>query len=564
MLNKTPIKEINFRIVLDSVVFAICNLAFDIGKQIYDIDPDQEKIFLKELFKEDFYTEIGLRDSELDQYNEKDIFTEIANHYNSQVLKEENILNEFIESDVLLINKIETFVYSVNDEKNFKTRFIRAVKKFGLLEDIIGNLNDEKIRNSLSKINLFESDTFYKDIIETVDSTIKPQLPFLDIDLLDETKYTKDSIDDKDIWINNSCYSSVFLINEDLINSEDVYLVSDNESNATIGILLQKTLIPYTKIDITDYISNEKMLDFFWQMFLYNYSTKTKISPISASGKELTEFKHKINDGELNKLLSFLKYNLYIKDEKIIPQEFLIFFEKVTLISQLKYIENFEFLVSESKENHTALGIYAKEKIGREYNLIHWLNNNGEDNLSHFRNSQGNRKRKNNIHTLKPEISYYFIENYFEDFFDRILRENDYEFMRNIELESIDFKCEIDFLIKTKNTLYIVETKTKLTKYYIESHIKKISKIINLLKNLTNKKIEIKFLMVSAYSEESVQDFKYFINEHKIYNKKRDGLSSIPYLFDVPIPDKENEILQCISEPEFDKLKSLILEVCPL
>jgi len=85
---------------------------------------------------------------------------------------------------------------------------------------------------------------------------------------------------------------------------------------------------------------------------------------------------------------------------------------------------------------------------------------------------------------------------------------------------------------------------------------------------MTDKGIEIEYVLVGGYSDKNVKDYQYFIknNEDKdgvIYNVHRSTLNSKPYYFTVPVPDKEGKQITCISEPEYNMLQVLLLSVCP-
>jgi len=268
-------------------------------------------------------------------------------------------------------------------------------------------------------------------------------------------------------------------------------------------------------------------------------------------------------------LLSYLKNNFYLDGTAKIDPEFNHFFNSVVSIEELEHLTDYHFLLSPSIEAETVLGVYTNVKKDKDYNLIHWLNHDGESKVSHYRSiSSPKKKSKKFVSTLKPSICYYFLSKYFEDFVEIIIKENGYKYVNNHQFTiNKEEYTEADFLIETSTKITYVEAKTKISKFYIDGYLKRASQLIDKFKKLYDDGIEIKFLLIGSFSDSTVSDYQYFIdasgNKEKGYNISREGLNCIPYLFDVPIPDKEGKTITVIAEPEFEKLKHIILEVCP-
>lgn len=162
------------------------------------------------------------------------------------------------------------------------------------------------------------------------------------------------------------------------------------------------------------------------------------------------------------------------------------------------------------------------------------------------------------------------MEKYFEDLLEGIFKTKGYDYLSNIYLSSnlTDFKCEVDFFVFAGNKFYYIEVKIKLSKYYIDDFLKRASEIIDKLYPMINKGISVEFILIGGYSDDNVKEFQYFIDsEVRVnngdYNSEREGLNSIPYYFTVPIPDKKDNKITCIAEPEYKKLSKLMLEICP-
>lgn len=570
--NNTGIFRYNFQLELETIIDAICNISFDIGIQLDNIDLNEinEIEYVKDLFADDFLNDLSIRKSDLEEKNQEGIynyskeafFSEISSFYNKKIFLNSDITDYLKGSDILFINKTEAFFYTT-DEKNAKNRIISAIKNGKILNQIIDNIQNVKIKNSLNKINLFEHTAFYTNTVKTNKQEGQPSLPIIKFDFINTDKVEVSIEDFDNYWINVNTFKKRYGIN--FTEEADIKLVIDKERGTQLGLLIENFLIPYSNVDIAEYVLEDFLSMYYWLLFDLNYSEKSTKSTID--NPLIKAFKDQFKNKGLNQLLSYLRNNLYLDGKIEIGEDFSMFFNKVAMIEKLEYLDEYEFLIPQSHEQ-TALGIYSKEKKGTSYNLLHWLNHNAEKNVLHFRGNSPIKKEKHPISTLKPEICFYFLEKYFEDLLEDIFRTNEYKCLPNFKLsqKSSNFNCEIDFLVYSQNKFYFIEAKTKLSKYYIEGFLKRASEIIEKLTPMLRKDIEIEFILLGAYSDDNVKDFQYFIGsgeEKNGYNAKREDLNSIPYLFKVPIPDrKENEIV-CIAEPEYDKLTKLILEICP-
>ena len=122
----------------------------------------------------------------------------------------------------------------------------------------------------------------------------------------------------------------------------------------------------------------------------------------------------------------------------------------------------------------------------------------------------------------------------------------------------------MDFLIKTPTRLCFFEAKTKLTDEYIEGFITKCNKLIKGMSQI-QRLFDIEFYLISAFSDETVLRKKHFIDKEEAtqdYNVERTGLKTIPYHFQVPIPQYSGMNLTCIAEPDFNRLVDVIKGIC--
>lgn len=570
--NKTGITYCSYQLELEEIINGICNISFDIGIQIdnVDIESNKEIEYVKDLFGDNLFNNLSFDKNDLLEtnsngeynYSKEDLFSEISNYYNNNVFYKKQIIDFLKESDILLINKKDTFFYTVN-EKSSKDRITKALKKGKILSDVIDNISNDKIKNSLIKIDLFEHSAFYSNTVKISKLEGQPILPIINFDFINEDIVNVELEDFDNYWINIDGYKNKYnvVFNE----NSDICLVTNKENGEVLGLLIENFLVVYSNVDLSEYIKKEYLFKYYWLLFKNTYSENFN--------KQLThsdlvnDFKKKNKEKNLNRLLSNLKNNLYLDNKIVIEKDFEVFFNKVVLIKNLTHLDDYEFIIPQNTKEMTALGVYSTEKKGSSYNLLHWLDNQNETKLLHFRSTPPTKKNKLPISTLKPEICFYFLEKYFEDLLEDIFKINKFEYLSNIHLSKSfnKFKCEVDFFVKGGNKFFYIEAKTKLSKYYIEEFLKKASKIIDLLKPMLIKGIEIEFVLLGGYSDFNVKDFQYFIDANEVdeYNKKRDGLNSIPYNFTVPIPDKKGSSVICIAEPEYSKLTKLILEICP-
>lgn len=569
----------NYEVQLDNIVGAVCDISFDIGTQleeVVEVHNKQKGFAIIDLFKEDYLKEISnIRSESLtDQttaegtvpgYTNQEFFSYIADHYNKMLFYDEEFLEALKGSDILLVDKQATTFLGFGDKA--KDRLIPALKSAKILKKLIANLKSDKIQRSLQKIDTFENDVFYKNTVKATKLEGQPLLPFLKLSFVDETLVEYGIVDSGNFWINADAYQERGI---DMSKDVEYSVLTDSKKKLTIGLVVGDYLLPYANVDLVKYIKAEHLYNYYWILFKHNYSIKPASLPVNTD-QTLEEFKLLVSDPELNQLLSHLKNNFYIKDKTKINKKFIKFFNDVVILEKLDFLESYSFLMSSNYQEETALGVYNSEKLGSSYNLLHWLNHKGEKKVNHFRSHVPKEITKTIIHTLKPAICYYFLEKYFEDLFEQLLENNQYSFLVNRKfLEKGNQFCEIDFLVRTEKKFYYFETKTKLSKFYIDDFLKKASKMIDKFKPMTDMGIEIEYVLVSGYSDKNVDDYQYFItntyNEIKdgvIYNTQRPTLNTKPYYFTVPVPDQQGKQITCIAEPEYNNLQNLVLSLCP-
>lgn len=574
--NNTDIFLFKYEVQLDNVITAICDISFDIGKQIEEIQNHSKGFTIVDLFQDLFVLDMSIRPEDLSDkileggavdkgYTNDEYFSYISDYFNKNLFYNTRFLDGLKGSDILLINKKRNYYLRVG--KKTKPRLIPALINAKILKELISKLKSDKIRNSLDKIEMFENDIFYQKTVNSSEQEGQPLLPLLNITFFNSEMIETNEIDIDDFWINFQYYKKYY--NVDLSNSQEYFQVLDFQNKKEIGLLVNDSIILYANIDLINYISKDKILDYYWLLFQHTYFIHKPNIGAAKINDSVNEFKSLNNDIELNQLLSFLNNNFYISDGNLIKEKFSKFFNSVVTFDKLKFLEEYQFLMSSNIDEETALGIYSNEKKESSYNLLHWLNHKGPSKVDHFRNSSPTEIEKKLIYTLKPSISYYYLEKYFEDFFESILVTNQYDFFANKTLNEKGLPlCEIDFFIKTKTKFYFIETKTKLSRFYIDEFLKTSSIMIDRFNPMNESDVEIVFILLGCYSDDNVKDFQYFIDASADkmdgnYNIARENLNCKPYYFTVPIPDKKGKKIICIAEPQYDKLQKLVLQICP-
>jgi hypothetical protein len=572
--NKSNITHYTYRIQLEGIIKAICDISFDIGTQIQDIIEikDKDKGFsIEDLFIDGFIKDMNIRPESLsDQTSESgeaipgltadQFFSRIADHFNTELFYLDDFLDGLNGSSILFVNKKENSFIGANDSA--KDRLLPALKGAKILKTLISQLKSDKIQGSLQKIDMFENDFFYRSTIQSSKQESQPLLTNIRMSFIDGSTIKVEIVDRYDFWINFKLYQT--LSGSDFSTVEDYALVIDIENGIEIGLLVGEYLLPYPNIDLINYIIKEKKLEYFWLLLENSYSIKP--TPELIKDTVIKEFIDFNKDIELNQLLSYLQNNFYISDKALIKEKFEKFFNEVVILENLDFLNEYQFLLSPEMAQETTLGIYSTEKKGESYNLLHWINHKTSSKLNHFRKTIPTEKAKKIIYTLKPAICYYFLLKYFEDVLETILEVNKYTFLANHKFFDKGAETEIDFFVNTGTKLYYIETKTKLTKIYIDTFLKKSSSMINKFAPMISQGIEIEFIIIGGYSDSTVSDYQYFIEtsdkQKEGYNIEREGLNGKPYYFTIPIPDKQGKQITCIAEPQYENLQSLVLQLC--
>lgn len=461
-------------------------------------------------------------------------------------------------SSLLFILKSEKILVSAN-ERNLGV-IQNIISKFGIINNFQTKLKGEYLKSATTNFSKFDKTSFYQSSSWiSVDKKDIVYCPVMNFNFIDTDKIESDLCERNDIWVNVQQVKKQFNVE---LKFESFELIKSKGTNVILGFRVDNYFFSLI-LDIKSLIRKENIVEFYWLLIIRDVYRQQP--PVSKSlSVTIEEFNKVAKQEDFINLLSFLKKNLYLQD-KVIDIQYDVFFDSVISINALQHIEDYEFyLPNLDNEEKSILGIYKEIKKPNEtfYNLIHWINNKDNNKYNHFHKEEPQERRKKALKALKPEISFYFRSKFFEDYVFSILQDLGLKFTSNYHLLLKDNTLfEIDYLINVGNDIYIVETKTKMSSHYIEAFEKKSEKILSELKDFEG---SIKFLLISAFSDDNCELYKYYIENSILpeLNTHREGLSTKTYCFNIPIYSQTNKVITCISEPVYDNLKKIISDIC--
>lgn len=483
-------------------------------------------------------------------------YESINEYFFNEVFSSDN-LSKYGKSRIVLLDKVNRFIIAEND--NILDIIIKVLSRSQLISRLItyskkkGSINFEKLIN-------FDGENLYKSHVN-VEQLYSLSCPAINLSYLKES-FTKIPTENTDIWICKDFFDKYILSNANA-SPENIFIIQNEDK--LLGINIGDICFIYES-NPTTLIEEEHLLDYYWCL-LKNNIYRLPEQNDSFRSDIVNKFNEKAKKEDFTYLLSNLQKNLYIENIEI-PDEYKDFFESNFKINELKHLLGYElYLPYKSNPESSLIGIYHTDKKPSEthYNLIHWVSNHKEENkIYEFSKETPVAKKKKLIQVLKPEISFYFRHKYFEDFFEEILKELKVQYVSNykIKYKSNDQEAEFDFIIKTAQKIYVIELKTKLRNEEISKYERKCKRLIEEIPLGEN---NLEFLIIGALSDENCETYKYYIEEgkaiHPNYNAKREDVYTIPYWFSFPIVSTSKK-LTCIAEPSYQRLKSIIDEIC--
>lgn len=570
--NNNEIFAYKISLELDEYLFALFNLCFDVKIKIENIEINNDEILhATNLFNEEFYTVLDLNKEDFlsegdDGYvsTKEDFFKSIASKLNNHYLINDDFLDKIKSKEFLYYFKDTKTIYSTfSDYKSIGNNINDRIKSLGIITKVIDYLSNENLKDSIKSIaKIYNFDKSVK-FIQVSNSILKPQVfkiskDFIDPNLVEETIFDIDNF-----WFNGET-TETSMIQYDTDNDE-VSLLKDNSDSNVIGIVVNDFILLKYDIDATSYIIEDKKNEYLWQLLKENILHK-KQEYKNHNSDLINSFIEKSIEPDFNKLLSNLKYNLYIDRKVEIQPDYKSFFEEFVMIRKLDDLSDINLFLPDEDDSFDMVSIYSEKKIGDKYNLLHHIKHKDSNKLIRYRDSNPIEERKEKINILKSDLSFYLIEKYFEDVIKKILKDNQLDFVSNVELciNKIS-KAEFDFVIFKDNRFYILEAKTTLSKDSVYQTLTKFNVNIDLLKNINSLNIfDFNFILMGLLSHSNINNYKHFLNEEVEYNTKREGYNVIPYKFQVPFFNHKDILLNCISEPEISKLNDFIKETCQI
>jgi len=483
--------------------------------------------------------------------------TIFSDYMNSKSFDDTN-LETIKNSSILFILKSNNIFVSSTDRNLGVIQNI--LSKFGVINNFQKKIKGELLRTATANFKKFDKTSFYQSCgWITVDKKDIVCCPIIDFDFIDSDLIESDFCEKNDLWVNIQQIKKQFEIE---LRFDSYELIKSKETNELLGFRIDNYFFS-TVLDVKSLIRKDRIVEFYWLLIKRDVYRQQPLN-IKPLSEKIENFNIATKQEEFINLLSYLKKNLYLQDIEIDIQ-YEPFFDSVISVSDLQYVEDFEFyLPNIDTQEKSILGIYKEIKKPNEtfYNLIHWINNKDDLKYDHFHKEEPQEKKKKALKALKPEISFYFRSKFFEDYVKSILTTLGLKFTSNYHLLLKDNTLfEIDFLINVGNDIYFVETKTKMSSQYIQAFEKKCDIILN---NLIGFEGSIKFLLISAFSDDNCELYKYYIENalSPELNTLRAGLSTKTYCFDIPISSQTDKSIICISEPVYDKLKTLISNKC--
>jgi len=357
-------------------------------------------------------------------------------------------------------------------------------------------------------------------------------------------------IDKADVWLNVPVLKKSFGVEPS--KDEEYFEISDPDlplGENIIAIQVGEYIFPLVS-GFDGYI--ESKIDYYWANLkngvYHKEDTSDDNSPISESQKKLIEdFRRAVKDDTLLYTLSHLTNNLYLPEDISVKDLYLLYFEQVAVARQLKHLENYEFLYQKGDES-ILLTTYQinKDNAMTAYNLLHMLVEHDEKTEDWYGPQMFKRLKRETVYVFKPEIAFYFMNRFYEDYFQSALEELCVDYVANQKVSYRGNLNEIDVIIKGKEKIYFVELKTTLSVHHILSYREKCKKWIEACPEI---KEYMNFAIAGCYGNDELM----ICTKDPIECETREGVKTKIYDFSVEI--EKGKDLHCFTEPNFVKLK---------
>lgn len=571
--NNNGIFAYKISLILDNYLLALFNLCFDVQIKIENIELNDNEIeYATGLFNDNFYDLVGINKhdylskdtDDLYVYTKDQFFESLSAKLNHYFLVSDHFIGKLNTKEFLYYFKDTKTIYSTfPKESEIRNNLNNKIKSIGIISIIIDNILNEDLKDSIksiAKIYDFDKSGQY---INVSGSKLKPQLFCIPKEFIKIELFSEEVFDIDYFWMNSRHVNNLKL-NFDKDETE-ISLLKVKANNTVVGAIINDYLLLKYAIDFDEFIKDEKRNEFLWQLLKENL-LKKKDDKFNHKTEIIEQFNNASKNPEFNKLLSNLKYNLYIDNGIVIQAEYKDFFEEFILVDKLDDLADLNLFLPDKDDSSGMIGVYSNKKIGEKYNLLNHIKHKNAEKIIRYNNSNPIESKKVKVNILKSDLSYYFIEKYFENIIEDILQKYSIPFISNSELFIGEkSKAEFDFIIFANNRFYFLEAKTTLSKDNVYQTLVSYTENINLLKNIKSLNIsDIDFYLIGLLSNKNIDNYQYFLQENDDYNVNRNGYKVMPYKFEVPFMSHKDINLHCLSEPEISKLENYIKELCQI
>lgn len=515
--------------------------------------------------------------AEYKQYVEKNVLNEYENFaaqesVSNQVLhilkdyiiesiySKENFNNTFIDNVLSIIHKGDSLLCVTKgcDPKKMKSLLSKFLRKSNPIMLLLKAIDTKKGDRFDDMINKGIYDIEAENALESADIRCIYSPIYYKTDFCSPVdKYETYNLDVSEFWLNHNFFKE--FQDEELKEADRIFCFTSKTKDSILnfdGICLNNLIIPLVSDFKELYPQN---LTAIWRELkngVYHHKSESLDSPNFKCNEEQKAFLELAKNEDVTNRLSYLTNNLFIPQEYISKIDGIeSCFNDIMIVDGLSELENYEFFSSHNDNDKPFLGIHKKDKAGSSaYKLLHYIYKK-DNKLNNIRgHNQINKCNGKIAKVLKPNLAFYYLLRYYEDFFtlalNEIRQENEkIDFIANQNLSINNSKYEVDVIAFNGTDIYIIELKTNLTIDYIVSYQKKCNNWLQYNPEIAN---HLKFMIVGNFGSETLNvcGNKEESNE---YNVARPNMKGCAYSFSVPL-DSNQELL-CFTESCFEKLK---------
>lgn len=486
------------------------------------------------------------------------------------IYNKNNFDSTFIDNILFIIHKEDSLLCVTKgcDLKKMKlllNKFLRKTNPIMLLLKAIDPSKKEGFDDMINK-GIYEIEA--NNAIETAEiRCIYSPIYFKTDFCFSEDKYATYDLNTSEFWINHNLLLKEFQI-EKPEGTDNAFGFSERTKDSILnsdGIFINNLIIPL----VSDFkeLYPQNGLNAIWREFkngVYQHKPENSDNHIYKCNDEQKNFLELAKSENVTNSLSYLVNNLFVPHEYIEKIKAIdSFFNDIMIVDGLSELENYEFFSSHNDNNTPFIGIHKKDKAGSSsYKLLHYIYKE-DNNLNNIRgHNQINKCNPKIAKVLKPNLAFYYLLRYYEDFFILALKEIkqktscNIDFIANQNLYINNSANEIDILAFNGTDIFMIELKTNLTIDYIVSYQKKCNKWLEHNSEIAN---NLKFIIVGNFGHETLNVC--VDNNANIdgYNIPRANMNGCAYSFTVPLNNSHE--LYCFTESSFERLKLKLTKI---